>query len=161
MADRQTKQLQLVKHNREPLAPRARVSAALRAARATASTVRADRSGIDLHDGLAGISFRNPRSAGEDWLRGKDMGVSTSDVQLVWSVALALCLGVLLAWTTNRDKLHERFRRLGVTDQTSFASECYGALCRKKGYIVLHVSGNRRLYGWPRSGPRRPIKAIS
>jgi hypothetical protein len=81
------------------------------------------------------------------------LGRWTSEVQLVWSVILGLLLGLLLAWTSNRDKVHALLRRLGITTQTSFASEWYGALCRNNGYVVLHLKGNRRLYGWPEEWP--------
>lgn len=76
-----------------------------------------------------------------------------SNVQLAWSVGVAIVLGLLLAWLTNRDRAHALLRKLRITDQTSYASEWYGALCKNKGYIVLHLKGNRRLYGWPEEWP--------
>ena len=53
----------------------------------------------------------------------------------------------------NTDRLHLLLRRLGITHQTSLSSEWYGALSQTHGYIVLHLVGQRRLYGWPEEWP--------
>lgn len=81
------------------------------------------------------------------------IGPWNAEVRITWSIVIAGALGLLLAWTTNRDRIHVLLRKLGVTDQTSFSSEWYGALCRNQGYVVLHLKGNRRLYGWPEEWP--------
>jgi Family of unknown function (DUF6338) len=94
-------------------------------------------------------------SATTEWIgrAARPLGEWTPNTQLVWSVAIALLLGLFLAWATNRDKLHGCLRKLGVTDQTSYTSEWYGALSQNKGYVVLHLKGSRRLYGWPEEWP--------
>jgi hypothetical protein len=89
-------------------------------------------------------------AVGDRW---GSIGNWTSDVQLVWSVILAMPLGLFLAWVSNRDRLHEVLRKMKITDQTSFSSEWYGAFCRNEGYVVLHLAGDRRLYGWPEEWP--------
>lgn len=83
----------------------------------------------------------------------RPLGAWTTESQLTWSVIAALGLGVGLAWTTNRDKLHTLLRKLRITHQTSFPSEWYGALSQNKGYTILHLKGSRRLYGWPVEWP--------
>jgi hypothetical protein len=88
--------------------------------------------------------------------RGVFLGAWTEDVRLAWSVILAAVLGVLLAWAANTDKIHGLLRMLGITCQTSFSSEWYGAFSRNKGYVVLHLTGQRRLYGWPVEWPSTP-----
>src|ERR1043166_9407234 len=60
-------------------------------------------------------------------------GMWSENVRLVWSVALAGCLGLLIAWTANTDKVHRALRWLGITCQTSFSSEWYGVFSRNKG----------------------------
>ena len=84
------------------------------------------------------------------------LGVWTDDVRLVWSVLLALGLGLLVAWAANTDKILCLLRTVGITRQTSFESEWYGALSQNRGYIVLHLDGKRRLYGWAEEWPNRP-----
>lgn len=88
----------------------------------------------------------------------RSLGAWTENVRLVWSLINAVVLGVLMAWISNRDKLHAILRRAGITDQTSHPSEWYGAMCMNKGYVVLHLMGNRRLYGWPQEWPSTPDK---
>jgi hypothetical protein len=83
-------------------------------------------------------------------------GQWTDDAAVVWSVAYAFVLGLFLVWAANGDRLHRLLRKLKITHQTSFASEWYGALCQHDGYIVLHLSGERRLLGWPEEWPNAP-----
>jgi hypothetical protein len=85
-------------------------------------------------------------------------GPWTENVRLVWSAALAAILGLILAHVLNTDRLHRVLRRLNITHQTSYSSEWYGALCRNDGFVVLHLSGQRRLYGWPEEWPSGPDK---
>jgi hypothetical protein len=84
------------------------------------------------------------------------VGAWTEGVRLAWSVVLAGALGLLLAWAANTDRVHGVLRTLGVTCQTSFSSEWYGVFSKNKGYVVLHLSGQRRLYGWPEEWPSTP-----
>jgi hypothetical protein len=87
--------------------------------------------------------------------RVASVGVWTDDVRLVWSVLLAVGLGLLIAWAANTDKILCLLRTVGITRQTSFESEWYGALSQNRGYIVLHLDGKRRLYGWADEWPNR------
>jgi hypothetical protein len=80
----------------------------------------------------------------------------TDTVALGWSVAFAFALGLFLVWASNSDRIHDVLRRLRITHQTSYASEWYGAFCRHQGYVVLHVTGNRRLLGWAEEWPSTP-----
>ena len=76
---------------------------------------------------------------------------------LLLSVAVAVVLGMLTAYCLNWDTLHRLLRRLGVTRETSYASEWYSAFSRHCDcYVTLHLKGERRLYGWPEEWPSRP-----
>ena len=82
------------------------------------------------------------------------IGVWSEQTRILWSLTLAVLLGVVLAWIANTDQLHSWLRKLRITHQTSFSSEWYGALSQAMGgYHVLHLTGERRLYGfvvvWP------------
>jgi hypothetical protein len=61
---------------------------------------------------------------------GINVGYWTDSTQLLWSVAMGVLLGLLVAYLANTDRLHARLRDLGITHQTSFSSEWYGALCQ-------------------------------
>ena len=84
------------------------------------------------------------------------IGDWTDDTQLVWSVLMAILLGLLVAHLANTDRLHTVLRKLRVTRQTSYSSEWYGALSQNRGFVVLHLVGQRRLYGWPEEWPSTP-----
>ena len=88
----------------------------------------------------------------------------TSGVQLGWSVALALLLGLILSAAANSNVPH-RFlienrllRKLGVrvTNRTAFPSEWYRAFSENPTYVVLTLPGERRLRGYPFEYPDTP-----
>ena len=86
-----------------------------------------------------------------------DAGTWTQDVQLTWSVITALAVGLLVATSVNKDWFHGCLRRIGLTSRTSFPSEWYSGFTRsKRHYVVLHLNGERRLYGWPEEWPDSP-----
>src|SRR6185437_8385687 len=80
-------------------------------------------------------------------------GPWTEDVRLVWSVVVAVGLGLAMAWAMNTDRVHRLLRKIGITHQTSFSSEWFGALSQNRGFMVLHLTGERRLYGWAEEWP--------
>ena len=76
---------------------------------------------------------------------------------LVLSVSVAMILGFVAVYASNNDLLHRPLRRLGVTRENSYPSEWYSAFSGYADcYVVLHLKGERRLYGWPTEWPGRP-----
>ncbi len=77
-----------------------------------------------------------------------------------WGVAVpvlvAVSLGLIAAYVSNNDTVHRLFRWLGITRETSYPSEWYSTFTRSDCYVVLHLKGERRLYGWPEEWPSRP-----
>ena len=78
-----------------------------------------------------------------------------------WIPVLAVLISVLLALMTvywsNHDTMHGILRRLGITKETSYPSEWYSTFWRLNDcYVVLHLKGERRLYGWPEEWPSQP-----
>ncbi len=91
------------------------------------------------------------------WIgRYKAVGIWTTDGALMWSLLLALGLGLASAWSDNSDAVHSLLRKAKITHQTSFSSEWYGAFAQNRGYVVLHLAGQRRLYGWAVEWPSSP-----
>ena len=73
------------------------------------------------------------------------------------SLLISILLGFVAAYISNRDTVHGFLRRIGVTKETSYPSEWYSTFSRHSGsYIVLHLEGERRLYGWPEEWPNSP-----
>ena len=63
----------------------------------------------------------------------------------------------MATYISNTDSLHRVLRWLGVTTETSYPTEWYSAFSRHRGcYVVLHLEGERRLYGWPVEWPSAP-----
>ena len=76
---------------------------------------------------------------------------------LIFSTSAAIGLGLVAAYTLNRDIPHRYLRRIGVTRENSYPSQWYSAFDRHADcYLVLHLKGERRLYGWPTEWPSRP-----
>jgi hypothetical protein len=83
-------------------------------------------------------------------------GVWNDVPQLIWSILCAIFLGLLFSYFANNDKFHAVFRKIGVTKETAYASEWFGAFLKNVTYIVLHLEDERRLYGWPTEWPSEP-----
>lgn len=78
----------------------------------------------------------------------------------VWTVLVPLVLsavfGVTLSYAWNIDLFHRCLRKLGLTRQSSYRSALYSAFAYHGDcYVVLHMKGKRRLYGWPQEWPSR------
>jgi hypothetical protein len=77
---------------------------------------------------------------------------------LALAVAMAFATGGGFAFIANRDLAHRLLRRLQITRENSFPSEWYSAFSRHTSFVVLHLKGGRRLYGWPEEWPSSPDK---
>ena len=77
-----------------------------------------------------------------------------------WEFVLFCIVSVLLAVSTayvlNNDVAHQFLRRIGITRETSYPSEWYSTFARHECYVVLHMKGQRRLFGWPEEWPSQP-----
>ena len=79
------------------------------------------------------------------------------EYEIVVSVSIALILGLVAVYFSNTDTLHRFVRFLRLTKETSYPSEWYSAFHHNPDcYVVLHLQGQRRLYGWPEEWPSRP-----
>lgn len=91
------------------------------------------------------------------------LGTWTEDGSFVISIIVAGILGIIFSLFANQDWFHSFLRDHkwfskfgGFTKRTSFPSEWYSSFNREKRYITLHLSGDRRLYGWPFEWPDHP-----
>lgn len=75
----------------------------------------------------------------------------------VISVLIAVVLALVTVYWSNNDSIHRILRRFNVTKETSYPSQWYSTFWRLGGcYVVLHMKGERRLYGWPEEWPSQP-----
>ncbi|MDO3380469.1 DUF6338 family protein [Geoalkalibacter halelectricus] len=91
---------------------------------------------------------------------GNRWSLSTWDKnsQLIWSIISAILIGTLFSYFANNDKIHKKLRDWGITRETSYPSEWFGTFLKKITFVVLHLDGERRLYGWPIEWPSEPSK---
>lgn len=79
------------------------------------------------------------------------------DLIPVISVLIAVVLALVTVYWSNNDSIHRILRRFNVTKETSYPSQWYSTFWRLGGcYVVLHLKGERRLYGWPEEWPSQP-----
>ena len=77
-------------------------------------------------------------------------------VELLLSVAIAIVLGVVASYVLNHDLVFRVLRFIRVTKETSL-SPWYSSFFNNDGsYVILHLDGQRRLYGWPDEWPGLP-----
>ncbi len=81
-----------------------------------------------------------------------------SQWRLLSSIPVAAVLGLGAAVSSNTDAVHGLCRCLRITRETSYPSEWYSTFARlnDNSYIVLHLPGERRLYGHAREWPSNP-----
>ena len=74
--------------------------------------------------------------------------------EMVSAISVTVALSLLVVCLSNNDYLHSIFRRIGITKETSYPTEWYSAFSQLGDcYVVLHLKGERRLYGWPEEWP--------
>lgn len=74
------------------------------------------------------------------------------------SAVVALILGATLAYLTNKDSFHKWIRAKGFTTRASHPSEWHGVFSERQNHVVLHLSDERRLSGYPKVWPSEPDK---
>lgn len=87
------------------------------------------------------------------------VGPWTENIELVWSYLLAGIIGFIFTCCANIDCFHTLLRNLKITKQTSYHCEWFGAFQeRDDKWVILHLSDDRRIYGWPYEWPSDPTK---
>lgn len=87
----------------------------------------------------------------------EDNALWTKNLEIALSISVAVVLALAATWISNSDIVHSILRYVRVTKETSYPSEWYSAFARHHGcYVVLHLKGQRRLYGWPEEWPSSP-----
>ena len=84
------------------------------------------------------------------------LGIWDKSSEVIASAMIALLLGILLSFYMRNDAFFKLARCLKLTTRTPFPSEWYGAFAVKPRYLVLHLSGGRRISGYPIEWPTEP-----
>lgn len=80
------------------------------------------------------------------------------DAGLLASVLTALLFGLVAAFVTNKDTIHARLRRFGLSQRSALPNEWCTVFAPREQFIVVHFKDDRRLYGWPKVWPCDPEK---
>ena len=83
-------------------------------------------------------------------------GVWDKSAELIASTAVAILLGLVLSYYMRSDSFFRLARRLNLTNRTPYPTEWYGAFAKKPRYVVLHLTGGRRISGYPSEWPSEP-----
>ena len=74
-------------------------------------------------------------------------------------VVVAIVVAFVVVVAVNHNLVHEVLWRVRITRGTSHPSEWYSAFASYDDhYVVLHLDGERRLYGWPVEWPNDPAQ---
>ena len=80
-----------------------------------------------------------------------------ADFEILVSVLVAVIVAIVAVYLANHDMLHGFFRRLKATKENAYPTEWYSTFYRNSDcYVILHLKGQRRLYGWPEEWPSHP-----
>ena len=92
-------------------------------------------------------------------------GIWSKESGLFCSSITAIFLGFTFAYFANNDQIHTWFRDHKIFDkpitrESSYPSEWFGTFIKPENltYVVLHMEGERRLYGWPLEWPSESDK---
>lgn len=83
-------------------------------------------------------------------------GTWTTNVATTWSLALAIILGLSLAYLSQHDLLYKLARRVGLTSRASVGEWRFAFLRFSDRGIVLNLKDGRRLMGYPYAWPAEP-----
>ena len=101
-------------------------------------------------------------------------GVWTANASFVTSIIFAVLFGLLFSASANNNWIYPLLQKWHITDQPSYPpelfsalqkwrianqpsypSEWFSALTENRRYVVLHLAGSRRIFGWPYEWPIR------
>jgi len=81
------------------------------------------------------------------------LGEWNQTTKTLWSIALAVIIGMAWSYLYNNDKLHRILRRFKITNKTSYPSEWFGTFAESRDYVMLYLKDTRRIIGWPAIWP--------
>jgi hypothetical protein len=89
------------------------------------------------------------------WVGAKGFSVGQWDAraETVWAFVVSITLGLLSCYLATNDQLHSWLRSRNVTKQTSYPSEWFSIFAQPHRLVTLHLTDERRVFGWPVEWP--------
>lgn len=69
---------------------------------------------------------------------------------------ISLTLGFVVAKSSHNDIIYSQLRKLKLTGKSSHPTEWSDVFSKFPKFVVLHLDGERRLFGWPEVWPSKP-----
>ena len=91
-----------------------------------------------------------------EWTENLNFGEWSENSNLVASLLTALILGMAITKVINQDLFFHFLRKHNITKRNSQPNEWSDVLHKHPSYVVLHLVGEKRLYGWPDHWPSDP-----
>jgi hypothetical protein len=76
--------------------------------------------------------------------------------EILTSYSIAMALGLLAAKSIQDDTIYSWLRIRGLTGKSSHPNEWNYLFSQPPCFVVLHLEGERRLFGWPEVWPSKP-----
>lgn len=73
-----------------------------------------------------------------------------ADARFLSVAVLAVVYPLLLGYFVNRDQPFRFLRSLGLANMASRPNAWLEAFARRDCYVIVNLTGERRIYGWPR-----------
>ncbi|MGE1091403.1 DUF6338 family protein [Pseudomonas sp. 29] len=92
------------------------------------------------------------------WVGSKGFSVGKWDAraEALWAFIVSVYLGGLSCYLASNGVLHASLRKRNLTRKNSHPSEWYSAFEGHDRLVTLHLSDERRLFGWPLEWPTGP-----
>jgi hypothetical protein len=92
------------------------------------------------------------------WVGSKGFSVGKWDAraEAFWAFIVSVCLAGLFCYLASNGRLHALLRKRNLTRKNSHPNEWYSVFERHDRLVTLHLSDERRLFGWPLEWPSGP-----
>jgi hypothetical protein len=85
--------------------------------------------------------------------QGFSLGQWNAKTETGWAFVVSLSLGLFFCRIVSSDKLHGWLRTRNLTKQSSYPSEWFSSFAQYHRLVTLHLTDDRRLFGWPAQWP--------
>lgn len=80
----------------------------------------------------------------------------TSELDLALKLVTALAAGVVSCSLTNKDIVHTKLRKFGVTHRSAYPGEWSMAFTAARSCVIVYLKDGSVVMGWPRQWPTDP-----
>ncbi|MFJ2319773.1 MULTISPECIES: DUF6338 family protein [unclassified Pseudomonas] len=90
--------------------------------------------------------------------KGISVGPWSAKAETLWALVVSISLGLFFCRLATSGKLHGWLRGRNLTKQSSYPSEWFSTFAQHHRLVTLHLTDDRRLFGWPAEWPPESAK---